>query len=156
MSEFFRFLYPATQKVGGVLCYTLRTVQASICQRFVSGLYLQYVLTDFLQTLHRVWGIMQCLRWLYYRILFSWCNFQHENMEMKMKDFDESLMDTCRILKDITPYQSNCLNALVKSEPLITWLKESMKKGGETKMLRSCWTLLKYSVIKIFEMWKTS
>ena len=49
---------------------------------------------------------------------------------MKMKDFDESLMKTCRILQDITPFQSDCLNALVSSEPLIAWLKESMKKGA--------------------------
>ena len=55
--------------------------------------------------------------------------FQHENVQMKMKEFDESLMDTCRILKDITEKQSHCLVALVQSDPLIKWLKESMKKG---------------------------
>ena len=54
---------------------------------------------------------------------------QHENVRMQLKSFDDSLMDTCRILKDITPKQSDCLDALVKSDPLIKWLKESMKKG---------------------------
>ena len=48
---------------------------------------------------------------------------------MKMKSFDDSLMDTCKILKDITSKQSHCLGALIEADPLIKWLKDSMKKG---------------------------
>ena len=56
---------------------------------------------------------------------------QHENVPMKMKSFDDSLMKTCQILKDVTPEYTHCLRALVKSDPLVKWLKESMKKGKQ-------------------------
>ena len=61
--------------------------------------------------------------------MFYSYSLQHENIQMKMRSFDDSLMDTCKILKDITLKQSQCLVALLKADPLIKWLKESMKKG---------------------------
>ena len=62
-------------------------------------------------------------------------HYQHENVPMKMKSFDDSLMKTCQILKDVTPDHTHCLRALVKSDPLVKWLKESMKKGKQNLTL---------------------
>ncbi|KAL3881537.1 hypothetical protein ACJMK2_027969, partial [Sinanodonta woodiana] len=47
----------------------------------------------------------------------------------KMKDFDESLMQTCELLKDLTKARSSCLEAVITSENLLKWLRESMKGG---------------------------
>ena len=61
-----KIIIPRHLKKCGVLCYTLQknlrssvrpSVRPSVClsvrQRFVSGLYLEHLLTDFLQTLYR-------------------------------------------------------------------------------------------------------
>jgi hypothetical protein len=46
-----------------------------------------------------------------------------------MKSFDESVMNACDFLKDLTPQREKCLNMFVQCRPLVQWLKESMKKG---------------------------
>ena len=33
--------------------------------------------------------------------------------------------------QDVTPEYAHCLRALVKSDPLVKWLKKSMKKGKQ-------------------------
>lgn len=50
-------------------------------------------------------------------------------MDFPMKSFNESLMDTCDFLKDLTRSKANCLNEFVKCGRLVTWLKETMKYG---------------------------
>ncbi|KAK3585590.1 hypothetical protein CHS0354_036776 [Potamilus streckersoni] len=49
--------------------------------------------------------------------------------ETKMKDFDDSLIQTCELLKDLTTPRSNCLEAVITSKNLLKWLRESMKGG---------------------------
>ena len=61
--EMYLLFIPRHLKKCGVLCYTLQkicvrvSVRLSVClsvrQRFISGLYLEHLLTDFLQTLYR-------------------------------------------------------------------------------------------------------
>ncbi|KAL3881536.1 hypothetical protein ACJMK2_027968, partial [Sinanodonta woodiana] len=48
---------------------------------------------------------------------------------IKMLDFDASLMQTCELLQGMTAQRSACLDAVIKSEKLLKWLKESMKGG---------------------------
>ena len=55
----FPFYTPPLKKVGGIMLYPPKKfcVRVSVCpsvrKRFVSGLYLEHLLTDFLQTLYR-------------------------------------------------------------------------------------------------------
>ena len=61
--NFFAFYTPPLKKVWGIMLYPQKkkklhtSVRPSIClsvhQRFVSGLYLEHLLTNFLQTLYR-------------------------------------------------------------------------------------------------------
>ena len=62
ITELWPLIYVKILFLGsGVLCYTLQkkfafecpSVRPSVRQRFVSGLYLEHLLTDFLQTLYR-------------------------------------------------------------------------------------------------------
>lgn len=53
--------------------------------------------------------------------------FQHGERDIKMKDFDEKLMQTCEFLKDVTEKRAKCLQAFVDCENLVQWLKQSMK-----------------------------
>ncbi|KAK3585578.1 hypothetical protein CHS0354_036765 [Potamilus streckersoni] len=53
-----------------------------------------------------------------------------ENAANKMmKNFDASLLKTCKFLRDLTPDKTKCLNQFIKCSPLIHWLRESMKGG---------------------------
>ncbi|XP_053396346.1 E3 ubiquitin-protein ligase rnf213-alpha-like isoform X3 [Mercenaria mercenaria] len=50
--------------------------------------------------------------------------------DQDMKAFDNSVMKACEFLKDLTPDKEQCLKMFVICEPLVHWLKESMKKSG--------------------------
>ncbi|XP_060561077.1 E3 ubiquitin-protein ligase RNF213-like, partial [Ruditapes philippinarum] len=54
----------------------------------------------------------------------------HGENDLEMKSFDESVMNACDFLKDLTPQREKCLNMFVQCRPLVQWLKESMKKAG--------------------------
>ncbi|WAR07197.1 R213A-like protein [Mya arenaria] len=58
----------------------------------------------------------------------------HSERNFKLRDFNESLMKTCEILKHITKEKSNCLDAFVNSANLVKWLKESMPGQKELKV----------------------
>ncbi|XP_052808603.1 E3 ubiquitin-protein ligase rnf213-alpha-like isoform X2 [Mya arenaria] len=58
----------------------------------------------------------------------------HSERSFKLKDFDKALMKTCEILKDITERKSHCLDAFVKSDKLVKWLKESMQTSGQKEL----------------------
>ncbi|XP_053391032.1 E3 ubiquitin-protein ligase rnf213-alpha-like, partial [Mercenaria mercenaria] len=54
----------------------------------------------------------------------------HGENDQDMKAFDNSVMKACEFLKDLTPDKEKCLKMFVTCEPLVHWLKESMKKSG--------------------------
>ncbi|XP_053390338.1 E3 ubiquitin-protein ligase rnf213-alpha-like, partial [Mercenaria mercenaria] len=54
----------------------------------------------------------------------------HGENDQDMKAFDNSVMKACEFLKDLTPDKEKCLKMFVHCEPLVHWLKESMKKSG--------------------------
>ncbi|XP_052808691.1 E3 ubiquitin-protein ligase rnf213-alpha-like isoform X2 [Mya arenaria] len=58
----------------------------------------------------------------------------HSERNFKLRDFNESLMKTCEILKHITKEKSNCLDAFVNSANLVKWLKESMRESGQKEL----------------------
>ncbi|KAL3881511.1 hypothetical protein ACJMK2_027943, partial [Sinanodonta woodiana] len=49
--------------------------------------------------------------------------------DKKMKEFDDSLLTTCGFLEDLTSEKTNCLDHFITCEPLIQWLRKSMKGG---------------------------
>ena len=57
--------------------------------------------------------------------------FQHGDQDLRMKDFDQNLMETCEFLRDVTESRAACLKAFVKCGNMITWLKESMNTGEQ-------------------------
>lgn len=44
-----------------------------------------------------------------------------------MKKFDVSLVKTCSILRGIDDKKVDCLTVFYKCQPLVDWLKDSMK-----------------------------
>ena len=51
-----------------------------------------------------------------------------------MKSFVGSMIDACTLLQDITKERSECISALVQADPLVKWLKGTMKKGEILKL----------------------
>lgn len=58
--------------------------------------------------------------------------FQYGDNDLEMRSFDDKVMKACDFLKDLTPKQELCLKTFVRCEPLVKWLKESMKTGNQT------------------------
>ncbi|XP_053396010.1 E3 ubiquitin-protein ligase rnf213-alpha-like [Mercenaria mercenaria] len=54
----------------------------------------------------------------------------HGESDLEMRSFDDSVMNACDFLKDLTPQREKCLKMFVTCRPLVQWLKESMKKSG--------------------------
>ncbi|XP_052817087.1 E3 ubiquitin-protein ligase rnf213-alpha-like [Mya arenaria] len=59
---------------------------------------------------------------------------QHSESDIEMNKFDESVMNTCDVLVRMTDNEVACIDALVKSKPLVSWLKESMQEGGQKEL----------------------
>lgn len=53
--------------------------------------------------------------------------FQTKGDDVEMKKFDVSLVKTCSILKGIDDKKVDCLTVFYKCQPLVDWLKDSMK-----------------------------
>ncbi|KAK3585587.1 hypothetical protein CHS0354_036774 [Potamilus streckersoni] len=54
---------------------------------------------------------------------------QENAANMKMKEFDDSLLKTCTFLEDLTAEKTNCLDHFVMCKNLVIWLRRSMKGG---------------------------
>ncbi|XP_053396335.1 E3 ubiquitin-protein ligase rnf213-alpha-like isoform X2 [Mercenaria mercenaria] len=54
----------------------------------------------------------------------------HGESDLEMRSFDDSVMNACDFLKELTPRRGKCLKMFVTCRPLVQWLKESMKKSG--------------------------
>ncbi|XP_052224866.1 E3 ubiquitin-protein ligase rnf213-alpha-like [Dreissena polymorpha] len=58
----------------------------------------------------------------------------HSGKRFKMNEFDDSFVATCDILKEVTAKQASCIDAFVKSNRLIKWLKKSISGQQELKV----------------------
>ncbi|XP_053396009.1 E3 ubiquitin-protein ligase rnf213-alpha-like [Mercenaria mercenaria] len=54
----------------------------------------------------------------------------HSDNDLEMRSFDDSVMKACDFLTELTPAREICLKTFIRCEPLVKWLKESMKKEG--------------------------
>ncbi|KAK3585584.1 hypothetical protein CHS0354_036771 [Potamilus streckersoni] len=54
---------------------------------------------------------------------------QENTANKMMKEFDDSLLKTCKFLEDLTPEKTNCLDHFINCKRLVLWLRESMKGG---------------------------
>ncbi|XP_041354651.1 E3 ubiquitin-protein ligase RNF213-like [Gigantopelta aegis] len=52
-----------------------------------------------------------------------------KSKNVAMKKMDQSVLKTCRKLKDVTEKQIECLVAFRESKPLVDWLRQSMTAG---------------------------
>ncbi|KAL3881514.1 hypothetical protein ACJMK2_027946, partial [Sinanodonta woodiana] len=62
-------------------------------------------------------------------VLIKMIASQENAANKMMKEFDDSVLKTCKFLKDFTPEKTKCLDYFVKCSPLVQWLRESMKRG---------------------------
>lgn len=62
---------------------------------------------------------------------------QQEESVMEMRSFDDSVMKACESLQDLTTERAKCLHTFVKCGKLVSWLRESMKKGEGILILMS-------------------
>lgn len=71
------------------------------------------------------------MRVLLYNGLMYNVNYDLQNSEsnVEMRFFNDSVMDACDFLKELTEERADCLFAFVICRPLVQWLKDSMKKG---------------------------
>ncbi|XP_060599995.1 E3 ubiquitin-protein ligase RNF213-like [Ruditapes philippinarum] len=58
----------------------------------------------------------------------------HYATNFSMNSFDQSLINTCSFLEDMTPERAKCLAAYVECKPLVKWLNKTMKKLKELKV----------------------
>ena len=61
--------------------------------------------------------------------------FQHNQIVMEMRLFDDSVMETCDFLKEVSDKKAKSLDTFVRCGALVTWLKKSMKCKFTTKCL---------------------
>ena len=52
---------------------------------------------------------------------------QGSETETKMRDFNNSLIDACDVLKGIGDQETKCLEAFIDCKQLIDWLRKSME-----------------------------
>ena len=53
--------------------------------------------------------------------------FQTKSSSVAMKEMDQSVLETCKLLENVTDEQIDSLAAFRASKPLVDWLKTSMK-----------------------------
>jgi len=63
-----------------------------------------------------------------------------------MSEFDESLMKACELLKDLTNEKTKCLDAFIKCQDVVLWLKESMKMCMSQLLFNILYTFLQYQL----------
>ncbi|XP_052242698.1 E3 ubiquitin-protein ligase RNF213-like [Dreissena polymorpha] len=51
-----------------------------------------------------------------------------------MNEFDSNLMKTCKLLQEITPDKSKCIETFCECGDFIKWLQESMGESGQQKI----------------------
>ncbi|KAK3585576.1 hypothetical protein CHS0354_036763 [Potamilus streckersoni] len=54
---------------------------------------------------------------------------QENAAKKKMKEFDDSLLETCEFLEELTPEKTKCLNQFITCKRLVQWLRNSMEGG---------------------------
>ncbi|XP_052243455.1 E3 ubiquitin-protein ligase RNF213-like [Dreissena polymorpha] len=52
----------------------------------------------------------------------------------EMNEFDSNLMKTCKLLQEITPDKSKCLETFCECGDFIKWLQESMRESGQKEL----------------------
>ncbi|KAH3728328.1 hypothetical protein DPMN_054282 [Dreissena polymorpha] len=52
----------------------------------------------------------------------------------EMNEFDSNLMKTCKLLQEITPDKSKCIETFCECGDFIKWLQESMGESGQQKI----------------------
>lgn len=54
---------------------------------------------------------------------------------MKIQDLDESFLNACHILRDITDDQISCIEAFIDSQELVRWIRSSAAGKGKIAMI---------------------